>query len=489
MIGICVLILLLGLVAHQLRNSRGALSIANSILRREPRASQCPAGCSHAIPRLALSVLGISSPYAEESQDEFVRPAELLRSLCANNSKANDNTISEVRPESLFDRNSDSPEAAVLVDGNSHIFVLLHPVRLIGEEVWRLVHGDGSPEPSSLEQLRAHRFVHAWIRRTSSSKGQLIQAGTASLRVNRLWFDLTDAQEAAFFTLTNMGPEALVVESSGASCQCVAPKLEKDSRIEPGSTLNVPMQISSTQVGDIRESVWINLLSPSCDLRIPLQIDVLSSRVAIFVAHPTFVDFGDVRIGEVIKKSLRLEARTSAAGTLLDHSDISCTGLDVSCERIDLRSESDKPSQNYQLEFRAGDIGTGTHQGEFVVSDGMPIFSVPVQVNIRPRTKLNPESVNFGVVFLGEHATRQMSVDAGAFTIRRVELVDNAPGILLIDGDSPTSFQIEAVFSNPGQNYSQISIAIEGDTWTEVRQIPVAAFARREVKSDGSIAQ
>jgi len=112
------------------------------------------------------------------------------------------------------------------------------------------------------------------------------------------------------FVLSNQGPGAAVVERTATSCGCTATLLSQTD-IPPGGQARLEATFSAGQrKGAFRKSISVFSNDPAS----PLTLHIKGTLEPLLAIEPEVLDFGIVRMGQEVRRTLVLRSPRKGAG-------------------------------------------------------------------------------------------------------------------------------------------------------------------------------
>lgn len=217
----------------------------------------------------------------------------------------------------------------------------------------------------------------------------------------------------------NSSTHPLHLERLYTSCGCTTAHLAHV--LDPGQT--VPLRVrfdSSGKPGSINKHVLLFLAEyPDHPIEVPLSGHVTQ----IFCASPNALSLGTVRLGSVATSHLTL---SRLDGNPLKAVGLKSAGLQTAVQTVNAETS------RITVSVHAPDL-PGTYQETVTLgvnNSSVPRFSVPITFQVPSVYHLAPETINYGMVRMGQD--RQAQVHISGADVRRLKLASAPAGVTTV---------------------------------------------------------
>lgn len=375
------------------------------------RVADCPQECAPFAARWARAVLGLEIPRGGVSAG--ATPAAVLANLLYDAISV-PGVIEVVPVERVVEDGAQgSGQWAILVHRTGHLHVVAGKVMIEGRPWYHVLHGQSGAALLSAEDIRHGHFAEAW-RITGGGTGPAVRVGSTLLRLDKLYHHFggvpAEKELECSFTVSNEGPETVVVDTPRSSCACTVVAPSQVSQLEPGGQLHVAVKFRSASAPAQRHKVYLSFSEKRSGASSRLALDVLASQREGMRVSETRLDFGRVVGGRPYARTLRLEEVPTDRFRLTD-----VVSHDFPLQWRAERSKTDSGLWAYvvRLELTPPREPLGLHRGEvriFTTSAVRPRISIPVQFEVQAPVRAVPGALALGNIPVGVAQRRQIEI-------------------------------------------------------------------------------
>ena len=378
------------------------------------------------------------------------------------------------------------PSRSVLVHKTGHVYLLCGALRVGGDLLYQVVHGDGPISLVSEQHLVNGGFREAWQFINREGCCIPIHIVDAVVEIDQLWHNLGDIErgkeQESSFRLENTGSVPVVVDKPSVSCSCTVPSLLEKTELSPGKVLDLTVLTKPPDSPSLRKPVLFTFYEKGTGASRRAQIEILGTLRLPMEVTPNRVDFGQVVPGAPSQRMVRF-VELPTARFVLKGVDVGTLPSTHAIEEV--QHSNGLRAYRLKLTLLAGEgEAAGTQISELVVTlDGVAKkkVSIPVRYSIGAPIKAVPAALAFGTAEVGKVYEARAKIVSSAHDDIRILECDASDGCLARvnrDGREP-EVVVEAQLARPGvwQGVVRVKVRTSStkDQWVE---IPCAAFGR-----------
>ena len=439
--------------------------------------AQCPARCIRSAAYIACAELGLDP--AELGEGSV--PEAVFHALEKRAESVGGSIRSLPVPELLSELNEGPAPPAVLVHGYGHLYLILGALKVDGELMYQLVHGEMPISLVTKAQLLSAGFEEAW-QFESDTRGLTIEVGSATVCVDKVYHNFgevkPDEEVECAFALNNVGNTSLILGRPRASCSCTTTDVPDNTELAPGETKDIGVKFRATNSPSQRHSVLLSLFEKGSGVSRQVEALLFGSQRASMVVTPTKLDFGVVVPREECLRTVCLREVPTDRFVLKN---VDLGKLPIVHDVEVAKDKDGLATYRVHLDLEVDEEWSGEHEEELSLttdSNIRPKVTIPVLFRIKPAVRAIPSVISFGNVVIGE--PREARVEFVSRYGDAVDLeVDTHPdecSITLDREKNPLVMTVALELSKPGIWHEVIILNTETRTGKEVLEVRCVGY-------------
>lgn len=384
----------------------------------------------------------------------------------------------------LLDELSSHPAcSAILVHSNGHSWGVIGEVRIDGEAMVQLVHGNEPGLLVSRSEIQAGGFREAW-RLERGPQPIAVGVGSGTLEIDCVAKNLGVVEMGvpakATFHLQNTGTSPLILANAESSCSCTMANLSKETELSCGESYELAVTLKPNNSASQRQHVTLEIRNAQDQAVTKQKLTVYASPKQSLPVLPTVVDFGAILLGGSSTRVVRVREVETIRFSLasVDVADLPLTH--AIAREVD---QSGLATYKISLELRPNDPLPGKYTGTCVVktsSHTHPVARVPFQYEILPTVRVEPLSLAVGTVNVNQSHTAVLRIRSNLSEKLTVHVLKHPPECSIRENRDVDGLEliVTTTLSTPGIWQDEIGVQVDTDSGSQELSIRCTGLAR-----------
>ena len=281
-----------------------------------------------------------------------------------------------------------------------------------------------------------------------------------------------------YYKFTNTGKETLTIRSVRVSCGCTT-AFAPVANIAPGETSYIGAQMDSRRfTGHKSVEIYIDFVAPRIET---VTLTIQANGRDDFAMNPETMAFGAIRKGNSPRASVQLTLMTDPNWKI---EEISAESNYVQPKATLVRRNGAEVTYEVSASLRA-DLPVGKWYTDIWLKSSNPGFAklrVPLTVEVTPSISVNPGSLQFNEVKLGESAEQNILVRSDKpFKIKEIRGIDSQVRVIGMVSEAKAVHVLKVVYKPTKTGHTVQNLAVVADGEAEpVATIPIKASSTNE---------